>query len=398
MPWKETCAVSERHHLVKLVREGISVSEAARTLGISRKTAYKWLWRHDRWGVEGLSDRSRARHGQSHETAPSVRRLLVALRKETGAGPRQLLFLARRQLPYDRLPAVSTVSLILRKEGLVDRVRYRRRDAELRGPTSPYRPGKEANEQWTVDFKGHFRLGDRSMCHPLTVQDDATRYVLCVDGHGSTSTGPVVRSFERIFRKRGLPERIHSDNGVPFAGSGVGRLSRVSVEWMRQGIEVCRSRVGHPEDNPRHERMHRTLKARTARPPCLTASGQQRRFGDFVHWMNMDRGHEALGMRCPGDVYVASPREWQSRPAEPEYPGHWEVRRVRRNGEVKIGGGMAFITNALAGEMVGLEEIVDGIWRLSYRRSALCFLDLRSGSPRVMAEPEADDLLEDAEE
>ena len=310
------------------------MSEVARALGISCKAAYKWPCRHDRWGVEGLCDRSRARHGQSHEMAPSVRRLLVALQKETGAGPRQHLFLARRQLPYDRLPAVSTVRLILRKEGLVDRARSRRRDAELRGSTGPYRSGTVANEQWTVDFKGRFRLGDRSVCHPLTVQGDATLYVLCVDGHGSTSTGPVASSLERIFRKRGLPERIHSDNGVPFAASGVGRLSRVSVEWMRQGIEVCRSRVGRPEDNLRHERMHRTLKARTARPPCLTASGQQRRFGDFVHWMNMDRGHEALGMRCPGDVYVASPREWQSRPAEPEYPGHWEVRRAsHRRGE-----------------------------------------------------------------
>ncbi len=390
--------MSERHHLVKLVREGISVSEASRTLGISRKTAYKWLWRHDRRGVEGLSDRSRARHRQEHETPPSVRRLLVALRKETGAGPRQLLFLARRQLPYDRLPAVSTVSLILRREGLLEPKRRVWRDPDLRGPTGPYRPGSSPNEQWTVDFKGHFRLGDRSMCYPLTVQDDATRYVLCVDGYGATSTGAVLGSFERIFRKHGLPERIHSDNGVPFAGTGVGRLSRVSVEWMRQGIEVCRSRVGHPEDNPRHERMHRTLKARTARPPCMTAQGQQRRFGDFVRWMNMDRGHEALGMRCPGEVYVASPRARQSRPAEPEYPGHWEVRRVRRTGEVRIGGGMSFVTNALAGELVGLEEILDGIWRLSHRQSALCFLDLRSGAPRVMAEPEAEELLEEAEE
>jgi hypothetical protein len=218
MPWKETCAVSERHHLVKLVRDGISVAEASRTLGISRKTAYKWLWRHGRWGVEGLSDRSRARHRQEHETPPSVRRMPVALRKETGAGPRQLLFLARRRLPYDRLPAVSTVSLILRKEGLVDRARYRRRDPDLRGPTGPYRPGRNPNEQWTVDFKGHFRLGDRSMCHPLTVQDDATRYVLCVDGHGSTSVEPVARSFERIFRDRGLPGRIHSDNGCRLRG------------------------------------------------------------------------------------------------------------------------------------------------------------------------------------
>jgi transposase len=267
MPWKETSAVSERHHLVELVRSGIPVAEATRILGVSRKTAYKWIARHDLLGAAGLVDRSRARHTQPHETPDSVRRLLVSLRRKTGAGPRQLLFLARRELPQERLPAVGTVSLILRKEGLVDRSRYRRRDADLRGPTGPYRPGTRPNEQWTVDFKGHFRLGDRSMCHPLTVQDDATRYVLCVQGHSSTSMEPVARSFERIIRSRGLPERIHSDNGVPFAGTGVGRLSRVSVEWMRQGIEVCRSRVGHPEDNPRHERMHRTLKARTARPP-----------------------------------------------------------------------------------------------------------------------------------
>jgi putative transposase len=216
-----------------------------------------------------------------------------------------------------------------------------------------------------VDFKGHFRLGNRSMCHPLTVQYDATRHVLCVDGHCSTSTEPVARSFERILRDRGLPKRIHSHTRVPIAGTGIGRLSRVSMGWMRQEIEDCRSRVSNPEDNPEHERMHRTLKARTARPPCMTAQGQQRRFGYFMRWMNMDRGHEALGMRCPEDLYVASPREWQSRSAEPEYPGRWEVRRMRRTGEAKIGGGMSFITNALASELVGLEEILDGIGRLS---------------------------------
>jgi transposase InsO family protein len=230
------------------------------------------------------------------------------------------------------------------------------------------------------------------MCFPLTVQDDATRFVLCVDGYVVPSTEAVLGSFERIFRRFGVPERIHSDNGAPFAGTGVGRLSRVTVEWMRQGIEVCRSRVGHPEDNPRHERMHRTLKARTARPPSQTARGQQRRFGNFVHWMNMDRGHEALGMRCPGEVYEPSRREWQSRPAPPEYPGHWEVRRVRTNGEVKLGNRMSFLSGALAGEYVGLEEVADGIWRLAYRRSALCYLDLRSATPRVIDAPEPEDM------
>jgi transposase InsO family protein len=165
-----------------------------------------------------------------------------------------------------RLPALSTVSSILRKEGLVAPSRWRR-DPDLRGPAGAYRAGTSPNEQWTVDFKGQFRLGDRSMCFPLTVQDDATRFVLCVDGCVVPSTEAVLGSFERIFRRFGVPERIHSDNGAPFAGTGVGRRSRVTVEWMRQGIEVCRSRVGHPEDNPRHERMHRTLKAQTARPP-----------------------------------------------------------------------------------------------------------------------------------
>ena len=366
-------------------------------LGISRKTAYKWLSRHDRSGVEGLSDRSRARHTQSHATSPQLRELLVRLRKRTGSGPRQLLFLARREFPNMRLPALSTVSSILRKEGLVAPSRWRR-DPDLRGPAGAYRAGTSPNEQWTVDFKGQYRLGDRSTCFPLTVQDDATRFVLCVDGCVVPSTEAVLGSFERIFRRFGVPERIHSDNGAPFAGTGVGRLSRVTVEWMRQGIEVCRSRVGHPEDNPRHERMHRTLKARTARPPSQTARGQQRRFGNFVHWMNMDRGHEALGMRCPGEVYEPSRREWQSRPAPPEYPGHWEVRRVRTNGEVKLGNRMSFLSGALAGEYVGLEEVADGIWRLAYRRSALCYLDLRSATPRVIDAPEPEDMESHDEE
>lgn len=245
----------------------------------------------------GLVDRSRARHTQAHATCTAVRDLLIELRRETGAGPRQLLWLARKRYPGVGLPAPSTVSSILSKAGLVEPARRMRRDPDLRGPSGPYRAATKPNEMWTVDFKGQFRLGDGSMCHPLTVQDDATRYLLCVDGRGSTSTEGVLSSFRRIFRKHGVPERIHSDNGVPFASTGLGRLSRVSVEWMRQEIEVCRSRPGHPEDNPRHERMHRTLKAKTARPPCATAPSQQRRFGRFVQLD--ERGSRARG---PGDA------------------------------------------------------------------------------------------------
>jgi putative transposase len=220
---------------VKLVRGGIGVLEAARTLGISRKTAYKWLDRHDREGVAGLSDRSRARHTQEHATPRWLRDVLVELRRQTRSGPRQLLFLIHRERPEWRLQSVSTVSSILRQEGLVEAKRPRRRDPDLRGPTGPYRPGKSPDEQWTVDFKGHFRLGDRSVCYPLTVQVDASRYLLCVDGHGSTSTLAVLSSFGRLFRRRGLPERIHGDNGSPFAGTGVARLSQVSPHSVGRG-------------------------------------------------------------------------------------------------------------------------------------------------------------------
>lgn len=396
MPWKETCAVSERVRLVELVREGVPVSEAARSLCISRKTAYKWLARQADLGHSGLCDRSRARLTQAHATCAAVRGILVELRKETGAGPRQLLWLARKRYPGVILPAVSTVSSILENAGLVEPARRIRRDADLRGGSGAYRAGERPNEQWTVDFKGQFRLGDGSMCYPLTVQDDATRYLLCVDGYGTTGMEGVLRSFAKIFRKHGIPERIHSDNGSPFASTGIGRLSKVSVEWMRQGIEVCRSRPGHPQDNPRHERMHRTLKAKTARPPESNVCSQQRRFVRFIRWMNEERGHEGLGMRAPAELYADSVRPWQCRPKEAEYPSHWEVRRVRATGEMKLPGGTVFLSQALAGEAVGLCEVADRIWRVSYRRSVLCFVDMRGKSPRVLSDEPWEDEGDDA--
>ena len=395
MPWKETHAVSERHHLVDLVvHHGIAISEAARSLGISRKTAHKWLSRYDKFGRAALMDQSRARHTQSHATPIEIRDLLIALRKETGVGPRQLLWKVRRLMPLAQLPAVSTVSSILIRAGLIEAKSRKRRDPDLRGPDGSYRAGTRPNEQWTVDFKGQFRLGDRSLCYPLTIQDDATRFVLCVDGYDSISTNGVIASFRRVFREHGIPDRIHSDNGSPFASTGIGRLSRVSVQWMRQGIEVCRSRVGHPQDNPRHERMHRTLKSQTARPPSATARAQQRRFTNFVRWMNEERGHEGIGMRAPCEMYASSSREWRERPDEVEYPGSWEVRRVRQGGEIKFQGTHLFLSTALAGEAVGLHEIDEGIWRVCFRNSVLCFVNTRLDTPTVIAEPPDEEVAE----
>lgn len=315
--------------------------------------------------------------------------MLINLRKKTGLGPRKLLGYAKLSRPGVPLPAVSTVSSILSRAGLVDPQPRRRRSPELRGIESRYQAGEHPNEQWTVDFKGQFRLGDRSLAYPLTVQDDASRYVLCVDVYPGVSTEAVLRSFRRIFQEYGIPARIHSDNGTPFASSGLLRLSRVNVEWMRQGVEVRRSRPGCPQDNPRHERMHRTLKDETACPPCMTRSAQQGRSTRFRRWMNTERLHEGIGMKTPAEVYRPSQRPWKARPAEPEYPGHWEIRRVKRGGDVRLHGTDLFLTQALSGEMVGLEAISDGIWRVSYRSTVLCFLDVRGGSPVVLgASPE----------
>ena len=396
MPGKETHAVSERHPLVDLVvHNGVPVSEAARSLCVSRKTAHKWLSRYGEGGRGALTDQSRARLTQAHSTPLEIRELLIALRKKTGVGPRQLLWKVHRLMPQVQLPAVSTVSSILMKAGLIESKSRKRRDPDLRGPDGSYRAGTRPNEQWTVDFKGQFRLGDRSLCYPLTVQDDATRFVLCVDGYDTTGASGVLTSFQRIFQERGLPKRIHSDNGSPFASSGIGRLSRVSVQWMRQGIEVCRSRVGHPQDNPRHERMHRTLKAQTARPPSATARAQQRRFSKFVHWMNEDRGHEGIGMRAPCEIYKESPREWCQCPDEAEYPGHWEVRRIGQTGEMQFQGARLFVSTALAGEAVGLVEIDEGIWRVCYRNSVLCFVNTRLETPSIITEsPDEEDEQE----
>jgi putative transposase len=332
----------------------------------------------------GLTDRSRARLTQDHATDEEVCKLLIKLRRKSGLGARQLLYQARRERPDLALPAKSTAQDILRRAGLIEPTRRTRRDPDLRGPTGPFREGTRPNELWTTDFKGNFRLGDGTMCHPLTVQDDATRYLLCAKALRSTGAEDVLASFRSLFRRFGLPERIHSDNGPPFASPGLLRLTTLSVDWLRQGITVCRSRPGRPQDNPRHERMHRTLKARTARPPRATLAAQGRSLARWVKWMNEDRGHEALSMCEPASRYVRSVREWQARPAAPEYPGHWEVRRVRSTGEIQFGGGKVFLSHALTGDLVGLTEVDDDVWRLAYRRLVLCFVDCRKGDPRLL--------------
>jgi transposase InsO family protein len=354
----------------------VPVSAAARAFGVSRKTAYKWLNRFEEDGKRGLNDRSRAPRSHPNATPGDVVEALTAmrLRHRTWGGEkiRDRLILDG-WTPAD-LPAVSTIGSILKREGLVESRRKR-------SPTAPG-SGRGAssdapNDLWTTDFKGDFKLGDGSRCYPLTIQDHCSRYVLSVRAMSGTTSACARKEFRRVFQVYGVPKRMHSDNGVPFAAPGFTGLSHLAVDWMKQDIVIERSRPGCPQDNGAHERMHRDLKAETARPPCRTARGQQHRFTYWRRERNSYRPSRALEGQTPSSVYEATTREYRSNPRAWEYAGHWETPKVKPNGMILWRGAEVFISSSLRGERVGLVEIDDGIWELWYRRTQLGLLNER---------------------
>jgi transposase InsO family protein len=219
---------------------------------------------------------------------------------------------------------------------------------------------------WSTDFKGQFRTGDHRLCYPLTVVDGYSRYVLSIKAQSSVAGEISWSEFERLFREYGLPDRLRMDNGVPFASTALGGLSYLSLRWIKLGIELERIEPGHPEQNGRHERMHRVLKAETARPPAADAASQQQRFDRFRREYNTQRPHEALAQKTPAELYQPSLRSYPRRMPKPEYPGHFEVRSVRRGGAIKWRGSDVFLSEVLYGERVGLEEYDDGLWALYF--------------------------------
>ena len=380
MPWKESCAMDERARFCQQVMKGdLSIAELCRAFGISRVTGYKWIDRYQSGGVAALADQSRARHTQPHAYSQRVCDMVIRARiKHPTWGAKKIRpWLAKRH-PHTELPSTTTMETMLRDAGLVRaRRRSRRFEGSMGDPAGVDRP----NGVWSVDFKGEFRLGDGSYCYPLTVFDNYSRYLLSCDALCSTRFEPTWSAFHRLFSKQGLPDRIRSDNGSPFTSCGHGRLSRLSVYWMSLGIEVERTRPGHPQDNGRHERMHRTLKQDTARPPTNTRSGQQRRFNEFRRKYNQERPHEALDMKCPCEFYEASTRPYEQ--VEYEYLGYWEVRKISRMGQIAWKGRQLFLSEALIGHRVGLVEIDDGIWKVSFRQLPLARLIDRRGSVRI---------------
>jgi transposase InsO family protein len=376
MPWQELSPVNLRMYFITdWQRDCWTMTELCADYQISRKTGYKWVDRFETAGPPGLHDASRRpAHSPSATEAALVDQLVALRTRHPRWGARKLLAVAARRDPTPTWPSRSTVCALLKARGLVAPRSRRSRHAHVASPLAPI---TAANQTWTTDFKGHFRTGDGIYCYPLTLRDGFSRFVLCCQAVGGPTYKATRPLFERAFGDYGLPEGIRSDNGGPFASTGLRRLSRLSVWWLRLGIQLERIALGHPEQNGSHEQFHAVLKANTARPPAANARAQQQRFVRFCAEYNDDRPHEALGDRVPASCYQPSPRSLPTRLPPLEYPAHWEIRRVSTIGQVTWGGQVFFLSGALAGEDVAFEEVDDGLWTVYFATLALGRYDLR---------------------
>ena len=358
MTWKDVTIMDQRYRFI-LDYQGQenSLAELCRAYGISRPTAYKWLTRYQEAGLEGLRDRSHARPFQAQQTPLEQEEMILAARAaHPHWGAPKLKAWLENKHPGQTLPAPSTIGLILKRHGLTV---PRKRLHHATPATAPLANALAPNTVWCVDFKGWFYTGDGKRCDPLTISDAFSRFLVRCQAVAKTDGEHVRAIFEAAFRQYGLPQIIRSDNGPPFASTGLGGLSHLAVWWIRLGLRPERIRPGKPQENGRHERMHLTLLREAATPPQANGRTQQLRFDRWRQEFNEERPHQALGQVPPARLYEPSPRPYPSRLREVEYVEDWTVRAVRPNGQMKWGGHEVRITEALTGERIGLEPVAD---------------------------------------
>lgn len=386
MPWRETSVMEERLRFVARLLEGEGMSEVCRDFGISRKTGYKILNRYRQDGLEALTDRSRRPVRYANQLPDQIETMIIASKKDKPHwGARKIRELLVRKLAGDmRIPSTSTVHAVLDRHGLVAQARKRHRHkAEGTDLSHALVP----NDLWCVDFKGEFKLGDGRYCYPLTVTDQASRYLLACEAFSSNKELPVIEAFRHLFAERGLPDAIRSDNGIPFASpNGLYNLSKLSVWWLRLGIAIERIKPGHPQQNGRHERMHLTLKKEATRPAGMNMLQQQARFDAFIREFNTERPHEALNMRTPQDVYSASVRPYRGLP-EIDYPLHDRDVLVTSCGRICMHRKKINISIVMAGQRLGIKEVDDGIWLVSFMQYDLGYIDLEQRTLQTIDNP-----------
>ena len=374
MGWMETCAVDERMRFVMTLSAGeVSFSTACRRAGVSRKTGYKWKARYDLEGVAGLIDRPRSPLHHPHAMAQEIAASCLALRRRHPTwGPGKVRERLSQDFPETRWPAASSIGGLFDREGLTVKRKLRRR-----GPPSslPFATCSSPNQVWCMDFKGWFRCGDGAKCGPLTLMDATSRYLLrclVLQRPDCEHVWPVL---EAALREFGLPQRMRSDNGPPFASTGAGGLSKLAVQLIKAGVTPERIKPGKPQQNGRLERFHLTLLQDTASPPARTLRAQLERFAAFQQVYNEERPHQALGGLAPAQAYAPSPRRFDGVLREPQYGSDHEVRRVRSDGAIKWRGKFVYLNAVLAGEPVGLLEDDQGVWTAAYGPVVLGAID-----------------------
>jgi len=372
MPWKVSGVVEERTGFIRDYERGLwTMTELCRHYGIARKTGYKMLARWQAQGLEGLKELSRAPRRHPNQTPVEIEERVLELRRaHMRWGPRKLRELLRRA--GMATPAASTIGELLKREGLVVERRKRRKTPPY---TQPFASAAGPNQVWCADFKGWFRTGDGQRIDPLTITDAHSRYLLRCQATEKADTEAVRAICEAAFREYGMPCAIRSDNGAPFASRAVAGLSRLAVYWMKLGIVPERIEPGHPEQNGRHERMHRTLKEETTVPAAANRRAQQKVFDRFRREYNEERPHEALGMQTPSSAYRPSLREYPVRVPEPEYDAGLEVRRVQHHGGFNWKGREVFLTETLEGERIGLERVDERYWCVHFAAFPIAWFD-----------------------
>ena len=377
--------MEERLRLIARLLDGEAMSEVCREFGVSRQTGYKIFERYKDHGLEALSDRSRRPVRYANQLPPQIESLIVRCKQEKPHwGARKIREVLVRRLDGDfRVPAKSTIRAVLCRHGLVKALSRPRR----RAAGTPLSQGDAPNDLWCADFKGEFRLGDGRDCYPLTVTDHASRFLLMCEALESTGEALAVTAFEQLFKERGLPSAIRSDNGVPFASpNGLFNLSKLSVWWLRLGIAIERIKPGRPQQNGRHERMHLTLKKETTRPPGMNCLQQQAKFDEFLREFNEERPHEALGMKPPAEVYKPSPRRYDGLP-ELTYPLHDRDLLVTACGRICMHRKRINVSTVLAGQRLGIKEVDEGIWIVSFMSYDLGFVDLEQKTLQPLDNP-----------
>lgn len=377
--------MDEKIRFVSRLLEGEQMAGLCREYEISRKTGYKIYDRYKLHGHEAFCDRSRRPVHYGNQLPPQVENAIINLKKERPYwGARKIREILLRRLNGDfKVPANSTIHAVLDRHGLV--VRARRRRNKCHGTNLSQ--GLNPNDLWCVDYKGEFMMGNRNYCYPLTVTDHAARYLLMCESLESTRESLAFTAFERLFKERGLPLAIRSDNGVPFASpNALFNLSRLSVWWLRLGINIERIKPGNPQQNGRHERMHLTLKRETTKPPAMNSLAQQAKFDAFIHEFNNERPHEALAMKFPAEVYSPSQRHYDGLPPL-EYPLCERAMMVTSCGRICLHRKKINFSTVFAGQLVGLTEVEDNIWLVSFMHYDLGYIDLEAQTLQPIQNP-----------